>query len=114
MAIFEMDLKWICILDGLSTHLKIQVSCRLFSFVINPLEPISKHTNLHENPRDMMSCTRDEYFSLFLSRADVIFVSKGTVNSPIMTDLLAELTITRSGLCTVGRISGGTVPPLIM
>ena len=65
MAIFEMDLKWICILDGLSTHLNIQVSCRLFSFVIKPLEPISKHTNLHEKPRDMMSCTRDEYFSQF-------------------------------------------------
>ena len=85
-----MDWKWICILDGLSTNLNIQVSCRLFSFVISPLEPISKHTTLHEKPRDMMSCTRDEHFHTFFLEP-MWHVSKGTVNSPNITDLLAEL-----------------------
>ena len=105
---------WLCIFDESLTNLNSRVIRRLFSFVTNPLEPISKQIRSQENPWAWMSCLREAYFSDFLSWAESMFDSNGTVSSASKTDLFVRSNITRSGLSDVGMRSEGTVPPFIV
>ena len=90
------------------------MSLCLFSLVIRPLDPTSKHVSLHLKPLFSMSETRGKYFSSFLFLALAMFGSKGTVSSPSSTILFVLSIITMSGLSTVATMSLGIVPPLMV
>ena len=90
------------------------MSLCLFSLVIRPLDPTSKHVSLLLKPLFSMSETREEYFSSFLFLALAMFGSKDTVSSPSSTILLVLSIITMSGLSTVATMSLGIVPPLMV
>ena len=63
-----------------------------------------------------MSAARNSYLDLFLALAPMMFLVKGMVSSTSVTvGGFVELSIvTRSGLCAVITIVGGTVPPLTL
>ena len=65
MAILEMVFMWLCIFDESLTNLNSRVIRRLFSFVTNPLEPISKQIRSQENPWAWMSCLRARISQIF-------------------------------------------------
>ena len=65
----------------LADLISLMILC-LFSFVIRPLDPTSKHVSLHLKPLFSMSETGEEYFSSFLFLALAMF---GSVNAELQT-----------------------------
>ena len=84
----------------------------LFSGVIKPLEPTSKHVRV--GFISVMSETIQAYLSSFTLWFLLILLSWPAVNSQISTVFLCVSWMTRSGFSSVTARAGSSVPPVVL